>query len=386
MKQICPPRHCTGCGACANACPKQCISLDYDNNGFLHPNINKSQCIGCDKCRRVCPSINPIEKNAPERAIVASSLNRELVRQSSSGGLFGELALYVLNSGGLVCGAAFTNDFLSVQHCIVIEPADLVKIQGSKYIQSNIGSIYAKTKDHLRDGRLVLFCGTPCQVAGLKSYLGKEFPNLITVDFVCHGVASTKAYQEYIKSFNIQAPISDVTFRYKKTSDSLYKNSLFRLSYANGSVIEENWLSSSLCYAFAINLLSRLSCSSCNYCTLARVSDITLADYISDIEEAELRASNSSKSLILINTKKGAELFGKIQNNLLLADISLEKAVSVSKHLSAPAEQHRNRSAIFKHLGRCSWEKLSSKYFTTYKPHRTFKSIRNKFLQLMRVS
>ncbi len=379
MKQICSPKHCTGCGSCVNACPKQCISLDYDKNGFLHPYINKHQCIDCGRCEKVCPSRNTVKRDMPIQAIVACSRNEDIVRESSSGGIFSELARSIFDVGGIVCGAVFAEDFLTVQHSVATNLDELSKMRGSKYIQSNARSIYKETKVHLQDGKTVLFSGTPCQVAGLKTYLGKEYPNLITVDFVCHGVASTKAYQEYLKSLDIQEKICDFSFRYKKTSDDQYANCMFRICLANGTCVEENWLASSLGYAFANNLLSRYSCSLCSYATVSRVSDITVADYISNIDDESLRKSRSAKSLILINTKTGAEAFNRIKKDLLYSEISIEKAVCVSKHLSSPAIQHRNRRMVFKHLGKCSWNELSAKYFTVYKPIRTFESIKNKF-------
>lgn len=379
MQQICSPKHCTGCGSCVNACPKQCISLDYDKNGFLHPYINKHQCIDCGRCKKACPSHNTVKKDMPIQAIVACSRNEDIVRESSSGGIFSELAQSIFDVGGIVCGAVFADDFLTVQHSVATNLDELSKMRGSKYIQSNARSIYKETKVHLQDGKTVLFSGTPCQVAGLKTYLGKEYPNLITVDFVCHGVASTKAYQEYLKSLDIQEKICDFSFRYKKTSDDQYANCMFRICLANGTCVEENWLASSLGYAFSNNLLSRYSCSLCSYATVSRVSDITVADYISNIDDESLRKSRSTKSLILINTKTGAEAFNRIKKNLLYTEISIEKAVCVSKHLSSPAIQHRNRRMVFKHLGKRSWNELSTKYFTVYKPIRTFESIKNKF-------
>ncbi len=378
MKQICSPEHCTGCGSCANVCPKQCISLDYNKDGFLQPYINKQQCIDCGRCKKVCPSCNEVKKDMPLQAIIACSQNEDVVRLSSSGGVFSELAQSVFDVDGVVCGAVFADDFLTVQHCVATNIDELSKMRGSKYIQSNACNIYKETKEYLQKGKTVLFSGTPCQVAGLKSYLGKEHSNLITIDFVCHGVASSKAYQEYLKSLNVQEKICDVSFRHKKTSDDQHADCVFKISLSDGTCMEENWLSSSFGYAFANNLLSRPSCSMCSYATVSRVSDITIADYIKDIDDEDLRKSRSAKSLILINTKTGAEVFNKIKNGLLYSEISIEKAISVSKHLSSPAEQHRNRRKVFKYLGKYSWNELSTKYFTVYKPIRTFKSVKNK--------
>lgn len=378
MKQICSPKHCTGCGACVNACPKQCIHLDYDNDGFLQPRIDKQQCIDCGKCEKVCPDRAAVKRSTPTQAIVACSQNGETVRASSSGGIFSELAEKVFDIGGVVFGAVFTEDFSSVQHTVANAPEELSKMRGSKYIQSNTLNTYSEAKKQLLAGKTVLFSGTPCQIAGLKSYLGKEYESLITLDFICHGVASTKAYCEYLSSLGKKEELCGVTFRYKKTADVLYANSTFKAAFADGACFEKVWFSTSFGYGFANNLLSRPSCSSCRYATLSRTSDITVADYISEIEDESLRNTSCAKSLILINTPKGADLFEKAKNSLLYSEISVAKAASVSKHLSSPAVQHRNRRKFFKHLGECSWDELSKKYFTVYKPRRSFKNITNK--------
>lgn len=379
MKKICSSRHCTGCGACMNACPKNCIQLEYDNDGFLQPRINAEQCINCQRCEKTCPVRHAVEKHTPVRSIVACSKDNEILLSSSSGGIFSELAKSIFEVGGIVFGVAFEDDFLSVYHCMAENSDELSKMQGSKYIQSNVRNAYCAAKKYLIEGKQVLFSGTPCQIAGLKSFLGKEYPNLITVDFICHGVASTKAYHEYLKSLRMGKQICDLQFRHKNATADQYMNHLLKIRYSDGCCVEEKWLSSQLGYAFANNLLNRMSCSSCKYATVSRVSDITIADYISNIDDEMLNKSNSCKSLVLINTKTGDDAFTKISDHLLCAEISLAKAVSVSKHLSSPAIQHRNRRLVFKYLGKWSWEKVAAKYFTVYRPVRTFKSIINKF-------
>lgn len=379
MKQICSLKNCTGCNACANVCPKQCISLEYDKNGFLYPQINKEKCIDCHRCEKVCPANYKVQRKNPAKVVVGCSMNDEIVRTSSSGGIFSELAQSIFENDGIVCGAVFADDFLTVKHSVATNPDELLKMRGSKYIQSDTGSTYKQIKEYLNNEKTVLFSGTPCQVAGLKSYLNQDYPNLLTVDFICHGVASSKAYQEYLKSLNLQDEISNVVFRYKETADDKYADSKFKVCLKNGSSVEKNWLSTSLAFAFSNNLLNRLSCSNCSYATVSRVSDITVADYISDIDNEKLRQSKKGKSLILINTQVGLEAFNKINDKMLHTEISLEKAVSVSKHLSEPAIQHRNRKKVLKYLGKISWDELAAKYFTVYKPIRTLKSLKNKF-------
>ncbi len=381
MKQICPPKLCTGCGACANVCPKQCISMDCDKYGFLHPNIDKSQCVDCRLCEKTCPNNREERKEMPLKAIVACSKNDETVRLSSSGGIFSELAKSVFDGNGVVFGAVFADDFLTVHHSKATNLDELSKMRGSKYIQSNILGVYKESKSYLQSGKKVLFSGTPCQVAGLKSYLGKDYPNLLTVDFVCHGVAPSKAYREYLKSLNLQGKICDVQFRYKKTAADKYKDCLLRICLEDGTCFEEKWLSSSsssYCYGFVNNLLLRTSCIKCKYANVLRVSDITLGDYLADVDSELLKKSPKAKSLVLINTEAGAQELSKITDSLLYSEISIEKAVAVSKNLQAPTVPHRNRKKVMKYVGKRPWNELTANYFTVYKPVRTLKSIKNK--------
>lgn len=384
MKKMCSSNQCTGCGACVNVCPKKCIRLAYDKDGFLQPCIAKNQCIDCKMCVKRCPSNHMVEKNAPQKAVVACSENDEIVLLSSSGGIFSELAKTVLNAGGIVCGAVFDDDYLNVNHVVAKNDFELSKMRGSKYIQSNTRNIYKEVKDFLCQGKSVLFSGTPCQAAGLKSYLGSSPSNLITVDFICHGVVSSKAYWEYLKSFDIQGKICDVKFRYKQNNNAQHENQLFRVCTESGIQVEENWQTTSLGYAFKNNLLSRESCSSCKYSTVSRVSDITIGDYIADIDSEPLNKSGKAKSLILVNTEAGANELSKVMSNLLYSEISIQKAVSVSRHLSFPAVQHKNRKKVFRHLGKSPWNELAERYFAIYRPIRTFKSIKNKILHFTR--
>ena len=201
MIQITEKSKCTGCHACVNACPKNCIGMVSDEEGFLYPEIRQTECVNCGKCEKVCPLLNGKTKNPDALQIGYAAYNKdETIRlKSSSGGIFTLLAEWIIQQGGVVVGAAMTEDCKSVQHTIAETIEDLENLRGSKYLQSTIGTIFKTVKKYLDSGRLVLFTGTPCQIGGLYSYLGKEYDNLYTQDLICHGVPSPLIWKNYVE-------------------------------------------------------------------------------------------------------------------------------------------------------------------------------------------
>ena len=214
---------CVGCGACENVCPVKAISMQENEEGFLYPVVDSDLCVSCNKCNHVCPVQKNEKKAVVSKAYAAWNKDDAILRGSSSGGVFSILAQYVLRKGGVVCGAAFDEGNV-VKHILVENAADLEKLRGSKYVQSEIGHIFVQIKDLLKSGRQVLFSGTPCQVAGLNSYLEKDFDNLLTVDVACHGVPSPKVWQKYI--FELGKDVSQFNFRDKR---AVGKNLVFHI-------------------------------------------------------------------------------------------------------------------------------------------------------------
>lgn len=312
---------CTGCGACWNVCPKGCNSAQHDEQGFLYPKVDLEKCINCNLCIKVCPIINKknstiddsTDKN-PE-VYAAWSKNIEVRYNSTSGGVFSELAYYVINMNGLVVGAAYDNYNL-VSHILAVNSEDVEKIRQSKYIQSNIGTIYQTLKNKLDDSITVLFCGTPCQVAGLKKYLRKEYSNLLTIDFICRGVNSPKAYQYWLSELEEQYKdkVKKVWFKYKANG---WKKSPYctRVEFMNNSNIVVNGKKNMFMIGYLKgNLYLRQSCSKCYFKGDKRVSDITLADFW----KIEISIDDDQGiSMVMLNSEKGKILFEHIKGKLV---------------------------------------------------------------------
>ena len=191
---------CSGCHACSSICPKKCISLVADEEGFLYPKVNEKECLNCNLCEQVCPFLNPIgiSKDEAPIAYAAKNLDEGTRTKSSSGGVFTAIAEHVIGQGGIVFGSAFDSPY-NVVHIGVQKKDELQRLRGSKYVQSKIGNTYQEAKEALVSGRVVLFTGTPCQIGGLKAFLKKDYPNLYTQDLICHGVPSPKIFKEYKK-------------------------------------------------------------------------------------------------------------------------------------------------------------------------------------------
>lgn len=336
---------CCGCGACVNICPQNSISLKPDENGFLFPTVDMTNCIDCDLCRKVCAFQNEISSvRKPIKTYVAIHKNRNILLQSSSGGAFSALADIVLAKDGVIYGCAW-NENLETEHVCISSAKDLHKLRGSKYVQSNIGKSFRNAKVYLTNGKLVLFSGTPCQIAGLKAYLGKEYDNLITVDLVCHGVPSAAFFKEYISHYEdrIKGKIQKYSFRESGCCEG-------KIVYIKGQALRKkrtHWRTDSFYEGFMNAKIYRESCYFCKYASDNRQGDFTLGDYWG-VEKYHPEICNSNGvSLLLINTNKGLAYIDELENRLSLTESLFDNAKSENAQLQYPVTMPLERAQVF---------------------------------------
>ena len=337
---LCKETLCTGCGACAAVCPKNAIEMVADRHGFLHPSIDPERCVDCGRCKSVCPkeSSEIVSVNIYNDFYAAWDVNLEDRRASTSGGVFALLAESILQDGGIVYGVALVES-IKVQHIRVETLDDLGSLRGSKYVQSNMNDVYSRVRNDLKDGRVVLFSGTPCQVAAVKKYVGDLNKNLITVDIVCHGVASQMVFDDYISFIENKygKKVINANFRYKKPSWQVFS---MKLDFSDGTSYIKSKFEDPYLYLFTLHpdeVLLRESCHSCSFTSIDRVGDITLADFWQyESVEKKQRGSNNGVSLVKVNTEKGKEYITKIQDSLYLEKTTIAKAYKSNKSFSEP--------------------------------------------------
>lgn len=317
MINITNPIQCCGCNACAQRCPHKCITLQEDSEGFLYPIININKCIKCNICKKVCPIINTKQESTTIKTYAAINKDETIRQESSSGGIFSLIAKEIIINKGVVFGAIFDKEWM-VKHTFFETIKELKYFRGSKYIQSRIEDCYIKAESFLKENRLVLFSGTPCQIAGLKQFLRKDYENLITIDFICHGVPSPKVWKRYLYEIchKEKEPytIESINFRNKKTG---WKNYCFSIELYNKFThtkysIDEKSNKNIFMQGFLKNIYLRPSCYHCCFRKGKSNSDITIADYWNVHQIHKNIDDDKGVSLVLINSAKALNLFNEI--------------------------------------------------------------------------
>ncbi len=372
MIEIIDKQNCCGCSACAQACPRGCITMREDDEGFVYPIVNKNDCINCNICEKVCPILSRKDKNNTEEknplTFVANNPNEQERIASSSGGLFITFAKQILNEKGVVFGARFDENW-EVYHTYAELFDDVLPMMGSKYVQSRIENSYKEAERFLKEGRLVLFSGTPCQIQGLYSYLRKSYENLITVDIICHGVPSIGAWRryleelknKYLKSSGVVKKIASqsqnglsiksILFRDKNISG--WKKYHFRVTMTDkggNSTVSASYKHYENPYmrGFLSDIYLRPSCYCCNAKAGASNSDITIADFWGIENVCPNYDDDKGTGLLLINTKKGETFVNKIELNRF--EVKLEDAIQYNPSWKRSVQPHKKRSYFFKKL------------------------------------
>lgn len=338
MDHLTTKGRCNGCHACYQACPVAAISMQPDTDGFLYPVIDAATCINCGKCDRVCPVLNPPTLNPLEDAYACYAADPEVHSASSSGGVFAVLAEEILSDGGVVFGAAF-DETMQVHHLAAETPEQLQALKQTKYVQSAIGSTYAEAERFLQAGRPVLFSGTPCQIAGLKNYLGKEYPGLVTMDLICHGVPAPGIWEQYLQDISGGRPIKTVTFRNKRNGMG---HVTLDYTLQDGTVIQENYGDSLYIKGFIQNLYIRPSCTHCPFKGAKRCSDITVGDFWGAKEHHPNMVNPKGVSAVLLHSEKAKSWLEYCSTGFVLEKSTSEKAALWNESMLQPAKPSPN--------------------------------------------
>lgn len=346
MINIIDKTNCCGCHACYNRCPQKCISMRSDDEGFWYPIVNSKECINCGLCEEVCPILSkPIVKNHPT-AYACQNKDDQIRQQSSSGGVFTIVAASVLANHGVVFGAGFDGEF-NVLHSSVDSLDSLSNFRGSKYVQSCIGDTYEQANNFLKQGRQVLFSGTPCQIAGLKSYLGKDYEGLVCLDIICHGVPSPLVWQQYRSELGNNNELEFINFRDKTFG---WKRFSLRFTYQNDGEYLKDLHSDKFMQGFLKNVYLRPSCYKCSFKTLARESDITLADFWGIENILPKFDDDQGTSLIIVNSNKGKKIFLAAADKMKYEKIDIEQAIRYNSAAIKSVADNPKRDKFFREL------------------------------------
>lgn len=341
MIDITDKNYCCGCSACVQICPQRCISFDEDEEGFRYPIANAEKCTLCGLCEKICPSLHQGDSRFPLKVFAAYNPDENVRLSSSSGGVFSMLAEYVINEGGVVFGARFNTDW-EVVHDYTESKSGLAAFRGSKYVQSNNNGTYIKAKEFLDAGRLVLYSGTGCQIAGLKKYLCKDYENLIAVENLCHSIPSPKVWRLYLHEISKGNAVKSVNFRDKSTGWSRYSYSLV-VDYEGGSFAD----TPQGCFMNALtsNLITRPSCSKCPSRFGKSGADILLADCWGIWDIRPDKDDDKGCSTIEVFTPKGQNILGHLR--IEKDEISLSLLTEYNKGLLPPEPNHAMREQFF---------------------------------------
>ena len=360
--------YCTGCGACVQSCPKKAIRYKDDAEGFPTPQIDNDLCINCGKCEKVCPAIHMPKTSTIQAAYAAQIQDKDALKKSTSGGLFTVFSREVFRQGGVVFGCVWDKDYKAYITEATTEK-EIEPMRGSKYVWSHAENMFPKVKSYLEQGRVVLFSGLPCQIAGLRNYLGREYNELLLLDFLCSGTPSPLALDKYIETICKREDRVNLNLKFRDKEPyglgvHITYNGQKKQTSKRGEHITNPYY-----YSFYSHLIDRLSCYTCPYGTNQRISDLTMSDFWGIKRYHPEMNISAGVSALLVNTDKGAWFLTTVEDQLTLKhtkpeDIGRANNLNVGgmrRNKPVPA----NREAFFAELKQNGWKSAERKYLFT---------------------
>lgn len=357
MEDVIERTKCTGCTCCINLCPKKAISININEEGFEYPIIDKTKCINCGLCKRKCPVLNKKNNKSLNDCYVAFAKDNKLKNNASSGGIFPLLAKYIIEENGIVIGASLEHNELI--HVAIESIKDLDKLKGSKYLQSSLGELFSYIESNVKK-RKILFVGTPCQVAGLKSFIKKDYDNLICVDLFCHGVPSPKVYKKYV--LEIEKKYNDKLITYKFRDKSTGWDTYSCSGKFTKKEIKEPHHVNDYMKIFLSDVALRESCYNCKFKLGNKYSDLTLGDFWGVDQFYPEMYKKDGVSAIIVNSTKGAEIFEQIKTDLEYKNCKIEEILFKNPVLVTSSKRPMTREKFFNELNDKNISELSKKY------------------------
>jgi len=378
VNEVIDKEHCCGCTACYACCPVNAITMQPDDEGFLYPIVDYQECVSCGKCVTVCQNIQFYSE--PQHIYASRSIDSLRLR-SSSGGIFSKLAEKILGEGGGICAVGYSDDCKECLHKIIYTIDDLDDLRRAKFVQSKKYNIYREVELQLKQGRTMLFCGTPCEVGGLRQYLDNEYENLLTCDLICGCVSSPDVFRRYIDFLNekYQSKVISVNFKDKRRGR---REKSIAISFQNGYEYYNSILDDDYCVSFHSRYNIRPSCFACKYRSLARVSDITLGDFWAIEKYNKEFDDNKGTSFVLINSAKGERYYNSLENiDDHLMDIDLNQYCTLYNwcmHRNPTKMPKDERATFYSDVHTMKFDEMASKDLATIKEMRKQKKLQYK--------
>lgn len=379
---------CCGCQACGDICPKKAISFKTDEEGFWYPEVDKSICVNCGLCDKACPILNIDSAYCygQHEPVVYGGYHKNLAIRfdSTSGGAFSALANAMYKQGGYVAGA-IQNEDLSVTNFISNKKRDLSRLRSSKYVQSSAAGLYAEIKRLLTAGEKVLACGSPCQMGALRTFLAKDYENLIVVDFICRATNSPMAYKKYMEYLETKYGSKVVSVK-AKNKDHGWRSLARKVMFENGEVYYGESHDDHYRRGYHFNYYERPSCYDCKFKGFPRCADISLGDFWG-IEKIDPSLDhNLGTSCIFVNTDKGRLFFEKAKDKLEIKSFSIDQVLAGNREplMTSVVYPACDRKALFADMHEMSFDDLANKYFPLRKVEyrRNIKTILRSLIRL----